>query len=844
MEPAELLELVNILILAQQPSTTTVEELKLVRWSSGNALLVGCLISAIVLYAVIWMYKREARGQARGAVRWALVGCRTSVLLLLGLIGLEPVRVSYVERRLDAHTLVLIDSSASMSLPDAYRGAGDAQRVEKAVGPIPSEDLTRAAISRAALQRDDGLFIRTLARNNAVKVFSFAHRAEQLASIGRNPGEPADRSGEPEGPAEATPTAEWPIQPNGSATDLGLALRAAVDSVGGGPIAAAIVLTDGCLNHGESTEIIGQFLKQKRIDLFAVGIGDSAEPVNVRIARVDAPRAVFKEDPFSISVNVEAEGIEGEQLRIELLERRGTEPFQVVQTRSLQVSGGGPIPSLVFDRKIKEPGSVCYSARAVPLPHEAVVSDNRRDIFPAIEVLDDKMKVLLIAGSPGYDYRFLTRLLERDQTVEVSAWLQSADINAVRDGDVVITEIPNTLEALTAYDMIMLMDCDPGEFDPTWGSLVASYVADYGGGLLVAAGNKYTGRFLRSPNTSAIVEILPIVPDPEAEVIINELGHYQTKAWPIVVPDGALGHSILRQSDDAADTRAVWSIVGEVFWHYPVRREKPVAQALMLHSNPKMSGSFGPHVLLATQFVGAGRTAWLGLNSTWRWRRFDERHFDRFWMQMLRHLVESRLLGGKSRGEILTQKEEFDLGETIMLTVRALDERFNPLLLPQLELEIAGAQASQPEPAEGRSRPSIALAPIPGRDGYYQGRFVPQETGTIRLRALLPDAAPSTSDKPIAALEKVVIVSQPDLEMKETAMNRSGLKALVQSAGRTSRYFEIDELAALPALIADHSQTSRHVGRIRPLWDNAYLFSLIILLLTAEWILRKKAKLL
>ncbi len=831
-------------ILAMQTATTTtIEELKFARWSSGNALLIGCLISAVLLYAVAWMYKREARGQASGAVRWALAGCRTGVLMLLGLMGLEPVRVSYVERRLDAHTLVLIDSSASMSLADAYRDAADAQRVEKTVGSIPSEGLVRADICQAALQRDQGAWIRSLARNNAVKVFSFAHRAEPLASIGRRIADPSGEDDADSTRAQGTVPDEWSIQPNGAATDLGLALRTAIDSVAGAPIAAAIVLTDGCINHGESNSIIGQFLEQKRIDLFAVGIGDSARPVNVRVARIDAPRAVFKEDPFTISVHVEANGVESGQLRIDLLERRGTEPFQVVQTRALQVSDERAIPPLTFERKIKEPGSVTYAARVLPLPYEAVVSDNRRDIVPAIEVLDDKMKVLLIAGSPNYDYRFLTRMLERDKTVELSTWLQSADVNAVRDGDAVIRELPNTLEALTDYDAILLMDPDPRELEPTWGSLVAAYVADHAGGVLLAAGNKYTGRFFRSPNSNAIVEILPIVPDPEAEVIINELGHYQTDAWPIVIPDGAVGHPILQQSDDASETRGIWAVLGEVYWHYPVRREKPVAQALMLHANPKMAGSFGPHVLLATQFVGGGRTAYLGLNSTWRWRRFDERHFNRFWMQMLRYLVESRLLGGKSRGEILTQNDEFDLGETIMLTVRALDERFNPLLLPQLELEVAGAEAEQPEQAGEGGRQSIWLAPIPGRDGYYQGRFLPEAAGTIRLRAILPDGATSKSEKP-ASLEKIVVVSQPDLEMKETAMNRPGLKALVESAGRNSRFLEIDELAGLPPLIADNSQTSRHVGRVTPLWDNAYLFLLILLILTAEWILRKKAKLL
>ena len=847
------MSLKSLNILAEGTTTVSVDrQLEFARWSPDNALLIGGVLTVAVLYAVTWMYRREARGRVTPRLRWMLSGCRVMVLVLLGLIGLEPVLVNYIHRRLEAYTLVLVDKSASMSLADSYRHEGDAQRTEAAVGTIPDDGFVRSAICEKILGDDDGRWLRSLAESNDVKLFSFGEGVEFHGLVRQKPGDreessnvmTEDKNAGAVGSAQDGRVGAFKFIPDGSSTDLGLAIRGAIDSVAGMPIAGVVLLTDGRFNRGESSAVIARYLKQRRVGLYAVGVGDPADPVNVRITQIGAARSVFKNDPFSVTVHVETEGVDETGLKVELLERRESSNGadkgpEVVEVRTVRPDANGRTAPIVFERKVSEPGTVNYVARIAALPYEAVTSDNQRELSPAVQVLDDKMKVLLVAGSPSYDYRFLSRMLERDATVDLSAWLQSADINAVRDGNTVIKELPAGPEEINKYDAIILMDCEPKELDPTWGSVLATYVSDHGGGLLYAAGNKYTGRFFRSTKTQSLIEVLPIVPDPEAEIVINELGHYQTRSWPILVPDEAAANPILRQSDDPSETRTSWAVLGNVFWHYPVRREKPIAQALMRHTNPRMANSFGPHVLLATQFVGTGRTAYLGMNSTWRWRRSDERHFNRFWIQMLRYLVEGKLLGGRARGQILTSKDQYNLGESVTMTVRALDDRFNPLLLPLLEVVVTQVGSMD----RGKETQTISLAPIPGRDGYYEGRFIPSQVGALHLRAKLPVMRRGESEQG-AVVEKEIFVTRPDVEMRNTAMDRAGLKELVESVGGKSRYFEIDETDAVTSLIEDRSRTSPHVGRIQPLWDNEYLLAALILLLTAEWILRKKAKLL
>ncbi len=100
--------------------------------------------------------------------------------------------------------------------------------------------------------------------------------------------------------------------------------------------------------------------------------------------------------------------------------------------------------------------------------------------------------------------------------------------------------------------------------------------------------------------------------------------------------------------------------------------------------------------------------------------------------------MEGKLLGGRKRGMISTQREQYTLGDSVVVTARALDRHFEPLMVPSLGLHVrlqpeADGETGRPSTdADTAARP-VSLGPIPGRDGYYQGRFVPERTGTFRL---------------------------------------------------------------------------------------------------------------
>ncbi|MCH7527597.1 MAG: hypothetical protein IID39_09180, partial [Planctomycetes bacterium] len=563
--------------------------------------------------------------------------------------------------------------------------------------------------------------------------------------------------------------------------------------------------------------------------LHVVGIGDPSPPKNVRIVQVVVPENAFKEDPFAITAHITTVGMAGEPITVELYERGAAETGSgaPVDRRNTVIRTDGTVEPVVFRRQRSEVGRVVYRISVPVGSFESILDDNSKQA--TVNVIDDKMRVLLISGGPSWEYRYVSRLLTRDATFEVSCWLQSADVTAVRDGNTIIDHLPATPEELFEYDAVVLIDADPSEFGPGWAKLLETLVTDHGAGLLFVASRKFAPQFMRDPAVHRIVQLLPVTPDPEADLIINRIGHYQTRDWPVTIAPTAYNHPILRLGKDAAEARGIWQGISGVYWHYPVLREKAVASVLMRHSNPQMRNSYGGHVLLATQFVGAGRSAFMAFDSTWRWRRYGEELFDAYWVQMLRYLVEGKLLGTKSRATLLTEGETFQLGDVVKVLARLYDAQFNPL-----ETEAVSASYRI-----GRRKLSFELKRSLDQPGWFEGRFTPDQVGSYEVSLTLPGTGGA---KPVTATHGVQVV-RPNIEILQPQMNRAALMAVAERSAEGG-YYEVDQVDQLAQAIPDRHETTTVKSRPIQLWDRWWTLVALVGLLSIEWAVRKWVRLL
>ncbi len=774
--------------------------------------------------AVVWMYRHEGRAGATLRTRMMLALVRCAIIVTLAVIVLEPVRVRVVRRWVDSYVVALVDDSSSMDLADRYREPSNADRVGRALGTIPDHPLRRKEIVSRVLRRGDRKFLRDLAERNRVKLYTFSDEPRLLGTIGRAGENRQAASEQPDALQRLWGVRDVPttFAATGPLTDIERAIRRAVESLGSAPVSGVVVLSDGGFNHGATAEEVAGFARERGFPIHCVGIGDPSSPRNLRVAEILAPQNVFKQDPFAITVRLAAQGLDGETIRLEFRERDAMSGGEgrLLETRAITVGPGGAIAPVTFQRSQPQTGRFIYTVDAPVLEFETVADDNGKQA--TVNVIDSRTRVLIIAGAPSWDYRFVSRLLERDESIDVSCWLQSADVSAVRDGNTVIDHLPRLPEELFEYEVIILMDPDPAELDEPWCRLVDTLVTEYGGGLLLTAARARTPSFMRAESLAPLRALLPVTPDPDVDLILNQIGFYQSTGAPVEIPEAAYGHPILQLADDPVSTRIAWQGIGDVHWHYPVLRAKPAATVLMRDGDPRMRNAYGGHVLAAIQFVGAGRSGFIGFDGTWRWRKYGTEIFDRFWVQFVRYISEGKLLAGTHRGMLLTDRDQFSIGETVPVTARLLNERYEPLTKDECDAHYR---------AEGQQG-TFALRAQPRRAGWFEGQFVPDRSGAYHLSVTL--GAP---DDPVD-ITREIRVSRPNIEILNPQMDRARLEVLSEnSAG--GRYFEVDELDQLAAMVPDLHEEVAIRSRPVTLWDRWTTLVWLVGLLSLEWAVRK-----
>ncbi len=794
---------------------------------SGWLQLLLFLAAGAICFLAVWLYHREKRAGASRLVRMILAGLRCLVLGGLLLIWLEPVIATYVSRTLAARVPVLVDVSASMTIADAPPGEPGAA-LDAAARP------TRRQQAAALLSADDQRWLKRLAARNEVVLYGFG---EGTAAVRL----PWDQTAPPAASHPASRPAGDTVEsfayvtdgraPSGR-TDVGQALARAIEDAGDAPLAGIVVISDGGLNKGMDADEIVAYARRFKARLFTVGVGEPVEPPNLRVADMTAPPTVPKGDPFEIRAEVAAAGLPEQEVSVELTSTpadAGPDAEEtVLERRGVTLAEGASAPVL-FQVSPTVAGEFVYRVRLAALPQEAVLHDNVREA--TVIVLDDRLRVLVVAGRPNYDYRAVARLLERDNSVNVACWLQSADQRAIRDGDIQLTELPRKPEEIFAYDAILLMDASATDLDASWATLLRRFVDEFGGGVLVQSGPQFGPRLLADPKMVDLVGILPISPDPEAEIRLGERGTYRTSALPIAPADDALAHPLVAFSPDPARCKEIWNALPGPWWFMPVYREKPVASVLLRIGAGPPGQAGAP--LLAVQPVGAGRTAFLAFDSTWRWRATADRYFNRFWIQVVRYLAQARRQGASKRGAITLDRDVISVGDYVKIEARVLDERFNPWHESSIDCEITMGDG-----AERR----VALEAIPGREGWFAGRALFDVDGPAVLRVPLPGAAPATQPAD-AALIRRVRVQRPDVEMRALRLRD---ELLEQIANEThGRYLPIAEAGSLPDRIQNASRTEppRPIG-VQSLWDQGWVLGVLATLLAAEWTIRRRNHLL
>ena len=128
-------------------------------------------------------------------------------------------------------------------------------------------------------------------------------------------------------------------------------------------------------------------------------------------------RGAFPNDSFRVKALLQAFGLEGKTVRVELLsvdEKEKEAPVSEADAM-VRLEADGKPAEVEFEIARAELGKRRYIIRSESIEGELDLRDNTRSA--TVEIVDRKTVVLLMAGGPSREFRFLRNQLFRDKDV-------------------------------------------------------------------------------------------------------------------------------------------------------------------------------------------------------------------------------------------------------------------------------------------------------------------------------------------------------------------------------------------------------------------------------------------
>jgi uncharacterized membrane protein len=728
---------------------------------------------------VWYVYRREGRSRP---VRIVL-GVMRGVLLAFLLVLLNRPVITLGQSRTEPSVLaVMIDDSVSMRVRDA--------------GAANGQPLSRLEAVAQLLAPADKSLVNELAKVHHIRFYRFDRDKE-----------PIDASAIPK------------IAPEGQHTQVLTSVRNVLSDLQGQRVAGVVVLTDGRETPAKPVAEALAAVKDFGVKIYPVAVGSDQAPMNVDIQSVAVQDSAFKGDIVNVRAQVRGTGYPaGHNITLVLKDKKSGRvlpgPDGKLEQR-VALTGADGVVEAELQFKPEEVGTLDLIVEAVKQVGELDDEDNVRTA--QVAVLDAKLNVLYVDGTPRWEYRYIKNEMIRDKTVEISCLLTSADPNFAQEGDRPIRRFPESIEELAEYDVVLFGDVDPRQFSDVQMQLVADFVNKRGGGFGMVAGPQYSPQAFRN---TAIEPLLPVV-----------ISRVETEVDPPTITQGfrpaltkeGQASSVFRFFADRAENEKFLSEgIQQIYWYCRGVVVKP-GSGEVFATHPTETGPDGRKApLLVFGRYGAGRTMFSAIDDSWRWRFYTgESVFDTYWIQQIRHLARSKKLGQRKL-MFATVRPQYEIGEQVRLTLRIVDPQLLQQLPEQIRVEILDAA--------GQVIRHETLVRQEGQPDLYAVGFTADRVGSFTVK--LPPIAGGLEEQTVP-----VTVAVPRLELSQPQVDRTLLSRLAsETLGEPVLLAEAQ--AKLPQLIQSAAKVIP-IETSRPLWDAPLALVIFVLLITAEWIVRK-----
>ena len=734
-------------------------------------------VIVVSIGVLVGTYRGIQRRSGRN-LAWALFALRVLGVAALLVALVKPAWKARIEKEDKPNLVVIVDNSQSMSLPLVSGADADAE-----------------SISRYEAAR------RWIGGSDVANVLDGQFELQLLNIAG----------GQIDG--------DLPREPDAEQTDLLRAIRSAEGRLRGRHGNSVVLISDGRDTTGR-----GDYLTMQESPLHAFTIGfphrrSGGDAVDLAVVSAQAPRRVLVHNDVPVKVLISKDGGEAVQIPLQI-ERSGR--TLASQHVSLAEGPGQEIVTLTF--KPQQAGDFVMTARLGAAPGELTAANNSY-MFP-LKVDEKPIRVFYAEGFLRSEYTYLRDRLADDPDVDLITFVRSANPDQASVAGVLMSGDVLSDERLEQLDVVLLGDFEASMLDERAYEVLRNWV-EAGGGLMVLGGYRNLGA-AGLINTS-LAEAVPV----ELGVGVEQI----EEPFAFTLTDQGKRHPALFITGDIQQDAAQWRKLPKLRGIAAVGAARPGATVLARHPRSGADGQGLP--VLVTQRFGKGNVMLITADTTWRWSRIarlsgrPDTLYIRFWSQMIRHLAGRDVKDLGPALIVATDKPAYERGKRVSITIRR-----NPAVAVPGQSDQNATLAVAVAGPGGRTS-SLPVTPGTADPDESTASYFPDRGGRFEIttRLVAPgDAGPQEVANQITEF----LVYGASLELDDPATNPLLMRRIATVTGGT--YADIDDDEALATLIGSlpAEPRVRFETKTRRAWHSPTLFVFFIIVITAEWILRRR----
>jgi uncharacterized membrane protein len=517
----------------------------------------------------------------------------------------------------------------------------------------------------------------------------------------------------------------------------------------------------------------------------------------------------------TVEATLRARGFAGETIQV-VLRREGA----VVASTTVKLERGKDRYTVPLSFAPDRTGTFVFTVATPVLPGEAVAENNARSFV--LRVIRDRVRVLLVAGRPSWDERFLRGLLKQDPNVDLVSFFilrtNADDPGPQQDLSLIPFPVAEIFgEQLRTFDAVLFVNF---AWAPYRGLEIERFLPnlrDYvrkGGGLAMVGGEQSFGdaRYGATP----LAEVLPVSPIDGSTMVEGEQRPQPTRE--------GLRHPLTSLVPGDSQNLAAWAALPPITAVNLTRALVPADGAAVLLEAPGLMVQGRPAPVVAVREVGAGRTLAVTTDASWRWGFLaaesgqGNRAYLRFWSSALRWLVRDPALAPV---QVEPDAPTVEPGAAVGLSISVRSPDWGPGAGRRVDAELV----------DESGRPVARGQAVAGPDGNARLELTPPGPGAYKIvaRADGRDGEPATA---------AVAVRGAGPEDADAAPRPELLSALAEATGGA---FAALPGGGLPRLaLADPEVVEIGRRKAVPIWDRAWFLAALALSLAGEWVLRRR----